>query len=49
MDACKLFCLESDPVSGDPRTERRRKLKSGLTFELCTDNDGGLASWERGI
>ena len=37
MDACKSYCLESDPVSGDPWTERRRKLKSGLTFELCTD------------
>ena len=39
----------NDPVSGHPWTERRRKLKSGLTFELCTGMDGGLASWERGV
>jgi hypothetical protein len=29
----------NDPVSGHRSTERRHKLKSGLTFELCTGTE----------
>ena len=41
MNAFKSSREGNDPVSGHPWTERQRKLKSGLTFELCT----AMARW----